>query len=440
MGFRKWALRGLGYLLFLWASLDLITLRLVSPDMCLAGTAYLAVGILLRIKRGHQALWWPVLLGFVLGIGYLTKAVMFPLAFAFLAASLAGGDDLRRKVGVMLTALLCFLVVSLPFVAAISRAKGYVTFGEAGRINYIWFVNGTLQGYGPVHAPRELVKGLGVYGFPKSVPRHDPSYWMEGVKLRFNLKQQLRRLIWSAKDLGAVLLRSPFGASVLTCILILLWQSGSSLRKLTRDVLGYLPLVGLGLLGLLVYALVLVESRYVAPFAVMTGVGLFAMARLPDARHSGLPGGVLALALVLAATLEPLLLARTAVSVVKREVPQHEEWQTARQLLRLGVRQGDEVGLIGRRSFWARIARLRVTAGMRPRDWLEEGRRRYEDYVSRFWEADPGTRRRVLEAMANWGVTAVVAEHVPPLADTSGWHRLGNTDRYVWLVKQGGRE
>ncbi|MCA1601616.1 MAG: hypothetical protein LC776_08235, partial [Acidobacteria bacterium] len=47
-----WVWVVLGYTLFMWTSLELITLRYVTPDMCVAAFVYLAAGLIVRIRRG----------------------------------------------------------------------------------------------------------------------------------------------------------------------------------------------------------------------------------------------------------------------------------------------------------------------------------------------------------------------------------------------------
>ncbi len=48
----EWAWLVIGYTLFIWSSLKLITLSVVTPDMCVSAFVYLASGLLLRIQRG----------------------------------------------------------------------------------------------------------------------------------------------------------------------------------------------------------------------------------------------------------------------------------------------------------------------------------------------------------------------------------------------------
>src|SRR5271167_2080067 len=70
------ALLAIAYSLFLWTSLELISIWGVSPDLCVAGLVYVIAGLLLRIRR-KSSLSLYLILGVVLGLAYLTKAVMF---------------------------------------------------------------------------------------------------------------------------------------------------------------------------------------------------------------------------------------------------------------------------------------------------------------------------------------------------------------------------
>ena len=80
----KWAVFAIGYAVFLWSSLDQISMRLVSPDMLMAGFIYLAVGLLLRIWEQPRNFSRFVLLGVVLGLGYLAKTPVscWPCSFS----------------------------------------------------------------------------------------------------------------------------------------------------------------------------------------------------------------------------------------------------------------------------------------------------------------------------------------------------------------------
>lgn len=92
-----WVFFALGYSLFIWLSLDWISIRSVTPDMCVSAVVYLASGLLLRIRRQPDNWGAFTLLGLVLGCGYWTKAAMFPLAFVFLAVSMVSVGNLRER-------------------------------------------------------------------------------------------------------------------------------------------------------------------------------------------------------------------------------------------------------------------------------------------------------------------------------------------------------
>jgi len=137
-----WAWVALGYTLFIWSSLALIKVWVVTPDMLMACFVYLAAGLVLRIRLGYTNWLTFGLLGMVLGLAYLTKAAMFPLSLIVLAVSLFSMEGSRRAFPRVVVAFLIFLLFSAPFVWAISTAKGSLTFGDAGTLTYVRYVNG----------------------------------------------------------------------------------------------------------------------------------------------------------------------------------------------------------------------------------------------------------------------------------------------------------
>jgi len=138
----QWSVFALGYAVFLWSSLTLITMERVTPDMLMAGFVYLAVALLLKIWQQPSKLWRFALIGAALGFGYLAKAPVFPLSLVFFAFLWIVAGNWRRAVPGVLSAVLTFALVAGPFVMAISGAKGRFTFGDTGKINYVLLVNG----------------------------------------------------------------------------------------------------------------------------------------------------------------------------------------------------------------------------------------------------------------------------------------------------------
>ncbi len=206
----EWVWWALGYTLFLYSFLPhMLSLGFVTPDLCVAALVYLAAGILLRLRTGERGWTAFAAFGAALGIGYLAKTVMFPLAFVFLGTALFGARGRRRAEPRVLIALATFLLVGGPLVAAISQSKGRLTFGDSGRITYASFVSpiedfvhwrGEQEGTGrPKHPTRKILGSPPMYEFATPIggaypPWYDPSYWNEGVVPHVTLKGQLKIL------------------------------------------------------------------------------------------------------------------------------------------------------------------------------------------------------------------------------------------------------
>src|SRR5205085_1387648 len=195
----------IGYAVFIWTALAMNRVARVSPDLLVSVWVYLTVGLLLRMRAGDLRWLNFVLLGLVLGVGYLTKTVMFPLAFVWLACAIFAIKPRRRIAPRIFVALLVFLFVAMPFVVALSRTEHRLTIGDSARLNYAWYVNritpfthwqGEPAGSGtPAHPTRQIFTAPNVYEFATPVagtypPWFDPTYWYAGVTPHFNLRQQ----------------------------------------------------------------------------------------------------------------------------------------------------------------------------------------------------------------------------------------------------------
>jgi hypothetical protein len=104
----------LGYALFIWLTVGSI-IWVLGPDLCVATLAFFVAGLLLRIKTsnanttGRSLYIW---LGVALGLGYLAKAVMFPMALVFLGITIFLRLNWRNVSNVGLTLL---ILRALPF-------------------------------------------------------------------------------------------------------------------------------------------------------------------------------------------------------------------------------------------------------------------------------------------------------------------------------------
>lgn len=438
----EWAWWSLGYLLFIWATLNLIQIWAVTPDMLMAALVFWAAGLIAQV-RANRASWWRfALLGFVLGLGYLSKAIMLPVSVFFLAAAFWAVEDRRRAMVRTGAAVGCLLLVAGPFVAAMSMKSGRFTYGDVGRFVYVRQVNqviyphwqGEPPGDGvPVHPSRQIFDNPPIYEFGSPIGgtypiSFDQSYWYEGVVVRFDPANQLRQLISSALYYADLFVYQQ--AALLFGLALLYgfrrcddFSAGTGLRRWL--------LSGLGLMGLLLYAPILVAGRYVGAFVLLFWSDLLAHVRVPDTGFSR--------RVVHSASLLMILFLLTNIAVFNLQglarVSGHSEpsspagpavapdWpgEVAEQLHGLGIQPGDRVGVIGYGfdSFWARLARVQIVAEML--GWEADP----------FWLGDDALQADVLEAFSSTGAEAVVAENVPPYASLVGWHRVGNSNYYI---------
>jgi hypothetical protein len=300
-----------GYSLFIWSSLNLIEMWAVTPDMCVAALVYLAAGMLLRLNRGEASASTAVLLGIVLGAGYLAKAVLFPLGvLCILLAGIVRGGSLspaRR----MLLPLTSFAMVAIPFATTLSIASGRVTFGDVGRFTYLKHVNGLeyphwgrtvdqVDGI-PEHAPRRLIESPAVYEFAQPIGgtyplSFNPAYWTQGLSPRLDAAKQLRALIANGQFYFNLFVREQGGVVVIALLLILMTvASGGRISVFSPE----MALVAWSVAAFALYALVYAEGRYVAPFVVLLWSGLLATVTFPDLtpyrRLVSVGGGILAM-------------------------------------------------------------------------------------------------------------------------------------------------
>jgi hypothetical protein len=98
----------------------------------------------------------------------------------------------------------------------------------------------------------------------------------------------------------------------------------------------------------------------------------------------------------------------------------------AQSLRDLGLKTGDKVGVIGYGydSFWARLARVKIVSEMLETDAVD------------FWESDNILQQSVLDAFAGTGAKAVIAEYVPDYAQLKDWHRVGDSNYYIYVFRE----
>ena len=453
-----------GYATFLWSALALNYVPRVSPDVLVSALVYAASALLLRarLRRGGRATF--VLLGLTLGLGYLAKAVMFPLAFVFLLGAGLAAGNLRRAAPRVGLSLLAFLCVAAPLVCALSSAKHRPTFGESGRLNYAWHVTAEprfihWQG-GPTDAPahptRRISDSPAAYEFGSPFetsypPWFDPSYWNEGLRPRFDPRKQLAAVARNVRSLLGLYSPRSFPNGLLVALLVLLSARGlrrarASLRGAARRLASHLFLLLPALAALAGYLLIHVEPRYLAAFVVVLFLCLLACAhpvetetgRTAEKQRAGFALAAVILTAALFVSVVPSTL-RAAYVTTRRAaarggLPPNTHADVAEALRGAGVGGGERVASVGETMFasWPRLARVRVVAEVPHR--VSGVSRPPTGEVGKFWAADEAGRARVLGAFARAGARAVVADRVPGGVSTDGWRRIGATSFHVFSL------
>ena len=433
----------LGYLLFIWISLGLIEIWSVTPDMLMAMFVFLAAGLIARMRGGEGSLSNFLSLGLVLGLGYLSKSFMFSAAVIFLAITWLVQKRAGRK---LILAAGVFLLLSLPFVLLISEKKGKFTIGESGTVTYLRYVNGMpfphwqgdpQRGIILTHPSRIVHQSPAVYEFGGPIGgtypiSTDPSYWYEGMELRFDIASLLARLFASGLVYGELFFHQQ---GILVASIFAFYLMRQDGKYTLQEILKRWALVIPALIAFGLYSMVLVEGRYVGAFILLFWADILGNIRLPNVPANRVWLGALSSIAAFG------LLANIILFNLNGFIRFNSSWQSdlsaaaapaarslavARTLQELGVRQGDKVGVIGYAydSFWARLSRVRIVAEMLEAD------------ADPFWRGDEALRQSVLQAFANTGVDAVVAEYVPAYAGLRNWHQVENSNYYIYVFRQ----
>ena len=422
----EWALLLLGYSIFLWASLELVSLYDVSPDQAVLACVCLVAGLLLRLRR-HPTLPTFAFLGLLLGLGYWTKAILFPLGVVTLALLYLWKRSSRNwRHGVMVAAVV-FLAVAAPLISALSAQKGRPTFGDSGKLNYAWAVSpqtfwrnwqGEEPGSGePAHPTRQLLRHPPVFEFDGPVtgtypPWVDPSYWNEGLQWHFKIRPQLEVLAANFASEIRLLLRAQPGLVIAVIVLALLsgsvWFAG--LRELW-------PLIAWPAAAFAVYLPVHVEDRFLGGFVIVLFLTLLAAVRLrvSDQRSAGYVALAVFITMALG-TSDVTLRYATHHLAIPGSGP-NSTWHdvvAAEELRKMGLRPGDKVAVIGdgTGAYWARSGKV---ANCRRGHGGESG-------PAEFWGSSAETRPKSTEPFSGSGAVLTVSSCPSDAPD--GWRAI----------------
>jgi hypothetical protein len=428
----EWMLTGLGYCIFLWATVELIDTSYITPDLMVAMFLFL-IGAYLVELRTSDSLGKFALFGLICGAAYWSKAVMFPVSFGLLAILLFSGVLSKRRVVSVLVAGLTFLAVSAPLIAALTKQKGRLTFGDSGKLNYASWVSPNVaqknwqgdppEGGIPKHTTRQVLDRPPTFEFAEPIggtypPWFDPSYWEEGAHGTWRLRSQIRVLVQSARNYSKMLIGQ---LGLVTGIgIFLLWGRAPTRKAIFAN----WPLILAGCISIALYSLVLVRSRYVAGSFVLVFMGILAGIRLP--RAARMPVTKYITAAVMGSTLLSIVAFLAEAAYVTNTVydyPSDKDYvRAAEGLHNMGLKAGEKVAIIGDGDvqYWARLGKFKIVAEV----FAPDAER------MPFWGESWERRRMAYECFRKAGAKAAVVWS-PPASLDPGWERVGNTNYYV---------
>ena len=450
----EWCILLTGNALYIWSGINLITVDLITPDLMLAIFTMTAAIILLDLDGNPLRTSCWIKLGITLGVAYWVKSPVIPLTVCLYILLVF---IYRRKTDVLLRwllSLVVFLLIAMPYVFLLHERYGYWTFGDSGRLNYLWQVNnedryvhwqGDDPQYGePVHPTRRLDSSPVVYEFDEPfdvtyAPWFDPAYWYSGADPRLDIFAHSKRI---AQNVLRMMIMLIFLYPVAWMGLLALWWEGAiSIARWQRLRL----VIFWAALPLIMYLQILVLPRYISSFLAILFITAIAMIRIPtiySARRLARAVILTIAAVMLISTVmvtamslpalrkfrgryQPTIL-MSLTSEKKTLMPGKNipNWEIASAIHELGIKSGDKIAFLGGalvNTYWARLARVEIIAEIVPWDMLE------------YWELTETEIKEMDHQFADMNVKALVTREYG-FVKPSGWQQIGKSDFFMkWI-------
>ncbi|MBI3589999.1 MAG: hypothetical protein HY094_01305 [Candidatus Melainabacteria bacterium] len=431
----EWALITLGYSVFIWTSVSLITISRIMSDLSAAAIFYFISGLLLKIRLGNTNWFLFILLGFAFSCFYLAKLSFLSLVFLFLFLCFFMGVNLRLMLPRVLLSLIVFLVLISPFVFLLSREKGYFTFGDATKLNYIEEVTNeiticpTSMNYIPqlsnlTHPVKKIYASPAVYEYstPFKVtysPYYDPSFWWHGLKTKFDLMGELRAI---KKNLPIYMDLISYMQIVLVGLFMLFFISSRGILCL-KDIFEEWVLLVSTVVPILMCSLIHAEFRYFGAFVPVLILALLSALKFNN--YKAFKKAILCLvSMVIVFFLSTSIVSLDILSNIKNN-DAYKDWLVSLELKKIGIKKGDKAAVIPGECdvYWARLAKVNIIAEVS-----------LEDYEM-FWGSSSLIKSEILEAFKRVGVKVVLAENPPVKYITQeGWINIKDTSFYYYVL------
>jgi hypothetical protein len=295
-----------------------------GPDELVSIFLFFTAGFALRHiapdASGRTRVMLALGLGASCGLGYLSKTIFFPIVLAVFALECV--YFFRGKIGIapLLAFTLAVSIFSAPFVLALRLTEGHWTFGDTGKLNYIWFVSPCRGKIAPVpwleqcegageaiHPPAKLMDAPhisytgGVFPGATESFWYNPSYWQAGLRMTFSLAAQY----YAFKKCTWYLIKHVIAPLAALLFAVALIGNRGKVKYAAHHGAAFAlsPPALIGFTGLALYAIFMradaafLATRYLAGFATLLLVAaLFAsnVERLPSAFFEAIRGALIA--------------------------------------------------------------------------------------------------------------------------------------------------
>jgi hypothetical protein len=165
--------------------------------------------------------------------------------------------------------------------------------------------------------------------------------------------------------------------------------------------------------------LILVESRYVAPYFLLLCGPLFLAT---DAFRAANPALARAAAFALPIIILPML--GWGISDERQAGVDQDNLNVATAVERSGIVPGDKIAFVGDAisAYWAKLDGVKIIAEIPSHYWKGQ----YRPVSRMYWESPEGERAAILGEFENLGARAVLAWR-PATGVPSGWREIGGT-------------
>ena len=442
----------IAYAAHIFAGLILIGIGFCSPDLLAMCLSYCLAALTIRMLRSALAKWEFAVAGLLFGLSFLARTAFLPLSPIYLIVFVWILRRRKRSLGPPVGALLgTFVLVAGPFILALSWKEHRLTFGDSGRLNYAWEVDGAArwmhwQGEPydigkPLHPTTKVSSNPAAYVFDSNqpgtyAPWYNPSYWYAGVRPHVKIVPQLKVFFFNITYAVRLLVSFPLTFPVM---LLLFLEGWSAVRFGMFRLFQLWPILLPPAVGVLTYCLVFLDKRYVAGFLVLLWLSLAYSVALWDSRlrRAANLGLQLLHAVVLAALI--IIHFRIPAKLVIQDIAAGRErernlhYVLADRFSEIGLHPGDKIAYLGVtfNADWTRLDNVKIVGEVPViyvRHWKAFSSNVSHDDLSQlaeFWNADSRTRDKIFEAFKRAGAKMIVTDGTfSEKADSLGFHAV----------------